>query len=59
MPPILLHGSTSEADGGGTAVEVIGPTNIPIVLLLCDTWQQRGSLTKWNPTGKCEAKGWN
>ena len=42
---------TSEADGGGTAVEA-EPSCWCYILMLCDRWQQRGSLTKWHLTWK-------
>ena len=54
MPPILLHWSkTSEADGGGMAEEVEPSHQYSInMLLLCNRWQQRGSLTKCHLTEK-------
>jgi len=41
----------SEANDGGMAVEV-EPSHQYFTVLLCDRWQQRGSLTKWCLTWK-------
>lgn len=55
MPPILLCWPTiSEEDVGDMAVK--GSTFPPIshsMLLPCDRWQRRDSLTKWCLTWKC------
>ena len=55
MPPILLCWPTmSEVDVDG--IEAVW-TFLPIfccILLLCDRWQQKGSLTKWCLMWNCE-----
>ena len=58
MPPMLLYWpSMSEAHIGGTAVEAV-PCHeyFHYMLLLCDGWQQGGSVIKWCLEWKC---GWS
>ena len=43
---------TLEADGGGMAVKT-EPLHQFSISLLCNRWQQRGTLTKWLLTKKC------
>ena len=46
MPPVLLRWPlTPQVHVGGMAVEVETSHQH---LLLCDRWQQRGSLTEWH-----------
>jgi len=53
MPPVLWCWPTaSEADAGGMAVEVEPSHKHHYILLLYDSWQQRGSPTKWHLTWK-------
>jgi len=42
----------SELGVGGMAVEVEPSHQYSVILLLCDRWQQRGSVTKWK-------RGWS
>jgi len=52
MPPVLLYWpTTSEADVGDMAIENELYHQYSI-LLLCDRWHQRGSLTDWHLTWK-------
>jgi len=54
MPSILFYWpTTSEADGGdkGSGGSIF-PSVLHYILLPCDRWQQRGSLTKWYLTWK-------
>ena len=54
IPPILLcWPTTSEADVGGMAIEVEPSHQYCYILLPCDRWQQKGSLTEWHLTWKC------
>ena len=55
MPPILFFLPTmSEMDAGDVAVEIEPSHQYSITFtLLCDRWQQRGTLTKWCLTQKC------
>jgi len=52
---------TSEADAGGNgSQDWIFPPVFCYILLLCDRWQQRGSLLKCHLTWECKwSKGWN
>ena len=54
-PLILLSWPmTSEADVGDTAGRVDPSHQYSVkILLLCDRWQERGSLTEWHQTWKC------
>jgi len=48
---LLSWPMTSEVDAGGMVVKV-EPSHQHPVLLPCDRWQQRGSLTNWHLTWK-------
>lgn len=51
LPPVRLCWTTvSEMDVGAMAVEMLFPTSIPLHVVECDRWQQRGTLTKCHLT---------
>ena len=53
LPDLWCWLMTSEVDVGGMAAEVEPSHKLHYILLLCDRWQQGGSLTKWCLTWKC------
>ena len=59
LPILLYWAPLPEADVGGMAVEVVFSPVFHYILLPCDRWQQRGSLTEWRLTWECLwSKGW-
>jgi len=51
LPPIsLFWPMMSEADVGDMAVEIVPSHQYRLHCIVCDRWQQRGSLTGWHLT---------
>ena len=56
LPVLWSWPVTSEADVGGMAAEVEPSHQHPVIVLPCDRWQQRGTLTEWCLIWEC---GWS
>jgi len=53
LPILFCQPMMTEADVGRIEVEVEPSHQYCHILLLCDRWQQRGSLTEWYLTQMC------